>query len=111
MTKTKEIDVAELFAIHTDCAYGEVEEKILFELPIEEYDNSDKQKDLALFEINNLDGMRFESFMTDKTGETLIYLSWKDDREEVLYCVKINSAGVTILQILPKGGGENEVHS
>ena len=105
MTKTKKIDVAELFAIHTDCAYGEVEEKILFELPIEEYDNSDKQRDLALFELNNLDGMRFESFMTDKTGETLIYLSWQNE----LYCVKINSAGVTIQQILPKGGGENEV--
>ena len=69
------------------------------------------RRDLALFEINNLDGMRFESFMTDKTGETLIYLSCKDDREEILYCVKIKFPGVTILQILPKGGGENEVHS
>ena len=101
------MDIGELFAIHTDCAYGEVEEKILFELPIEEYDNSDKQKDLALFELNNLNGATFETFMTDKTGKTLIYLSWKDE----LYCVKINSAGVTIFQILPKGGGENEVHS
>ena len=105
------MDIVELLAVHTDCTDGEIEEKILFELPIEEYDNSDKQKDLALFELNNLNGATFETFMTDKTGETLIYLSWKDDREEVLYCVKINSTGVTILQILPKGGGENEVHS
>ena len=105
------MDIVELLAVHTDCTDGEIEEKILFELPIEEYDNSDKQKDLALFELNNLNGATFETFMTDKTGETLIYLSWQDNKEEVLYCVKINSAGVTILQILPKGGGENEVHS
>ena len=50
------MDIVELLAVHTDCTDGEVEEKILFELPIEEYDNKDRQRDLALFELNNLDG-------------------------------------------------------
>lgn len=105
------MDIAEMLAIHTDCADGEVEEKVLFELPIDEYDNIDRQADLALFELNNLSGATFETFCADKNGETLIYLLWRDSEEEILYCVKINSLGVTILQIEPKGDEENEIDS
>lgn len=108
MTDTKKIDVDELLAIHLDLTFGEVEEEILFELPRSEYNNTDRQREMAMFEIYNLAGTHFETFCHSKDGnETLIYLS--DEGE--LYCVKINVLGVTIMQIKAKAGDTDEIHS
>ena len=97
--------INELVFEHVDggMSKGTVTEEKIFSQSAADIEDSDKQIELANFEMNLLTGTTFESFVTDERGTT-IYLSWQGANEIEVFAMRFKSGGVEVYKIQPTEG-------
>lgn len=85
------MDIDEIFAIHTDCAFGKVEEKLIYEVDNNECD----EYEFWEFYERVLDGLKVYCLSPSKSGFQL-YLT----DEKTLYYVDYTASGTKFYELV-----------